>query len=106
LHISTRYIYSIRPGVVNHPAYWPRTGGRARWLREVTRIPSHEVELPKDVYDALQAVAFATDEEVVDHVVRALRGYLAEDGHRAAVSGFATRAQMRYRPAFDRLSDP
>ena len=61
--------------------------------------------LPKDVFDALQALAFATDEEVVDHVVRALHGYLAEDGHRAAVAGFAARAQVRHRAALDRL-DP
>jgi hypothetical protein len=54
----------------------------------------------------LQALAFATNEEVVDHVVRALRGYLTEDGHRAAVTGFATRAQVRHRAAFDRLTDP
>jgi hypothetical protein len=62
--------------------------------------------LPRDVFDALQALAFATDEDVMDHVLRALRDYLAEDGHRAGVIGFGTRAQTRHRAALDRLADP
>ncbi len=62
--------------------------------------------LPKDLYGSLRALAFATGEDVEDHVVRALRGYLADEGHRAAVHGFGQRARVRYRGALDRLGEP
>ena len=62
--------------------------------------------MPKDLYDPLRVLAFATGESVQDHVLRAVREYLAEEGHRAAVRGFGERARTRSRGALDRLGEP
>jgi hypothetical protein len=64
------------------------------------------VALPRDLYESLRALAFATGESVGDHVLRAVRGYLAEEGHRAAVDGFGERARARFRGALDLLGEP
>jgi hypothetical protein len=64
------------------------------------------VALPKDLFESLRVLAFATGEDVPTHVLRAVRGYLAEEGHRAAVHGFAERARIRHRGALDRLGEP
>ncbi|MGB7805109.1 MAG: hypothetical protein WBM72_05855 [Actinomycetota bacterium] len=50
-------------------------------------------------------LAFATGEPVDEHVLHALRDYLDECGHRAAVTGFTGRARERFRPALDQLKD-
>jgi len=62
--------------------------------------------VPKETYDALRAVALATGVDVDEHVLAALRSYLSEEGHRAAVVGFGERARTRHRIALDRLADP
>lgn len=62
--------------------------------------------MPRDAYDALRAVAFATGEDVDSHVLAALQEYLATEGHRRAVAGFGARAARRHRTALDRLTDP
>jgi hypothetical protein len=64
------------------------------------------VVLPRDLYESLRALAFATGEEIEEHVMRAVRGYLDDEGHRAAVHGFGERARTRYRGALDRLGEP
>jgi hypothetical protein len=51
-------------------------------------------------------VALATGEDVETHVAHALEEYLAGEGHRSAVAGFAARAARRHRTALDRLADP
>ena len=50
-------------------------------------------------------LAVATGEPVDEHVLHALRDYLDECGHRAAVTGFTERARERFRPALDQLKD-
>jgi hypothetical protein len=51
-------------------------------------------------------VALATDVDVDEHVLAALRTYLSKEGHRRAVAGFGARARTRHRAALDRLADP
>lgn len=62
--------------------------------------------VPRELYEALSALALATGEDVQEHVARALRIYLEDEGHRAAVAGFGERARERHRVALDRLDDP
>ena len=62
--------------------------------------------MPRETYDALRGVALATGEDVETHVAHALEEYLAGEGHRSAVAGFAARAARRHRTALDRLADP
>jgi hypothetical protein len=62
--------------------------------------------VPKATYDALRAVALATGEDVDEHVLQALLGYLSVEGHWTAVDGFGERARARHRTALDRLADP
>jgi hypothetical protein len=64
------------------------------------------VVLPRDLYESLRVLSFATGEEIEDHVLRAVRSYLDDEGHRAAVHGFGERARARYRGALDRLDEP
>jgi hypothetical protein len=51
-------------------------------------------------------VAFATGEDVATLVHQALQDFMATEGHRRAVAGFATREGRRHRAALDRLDDP
>ena len=68
-------------------------------------IQRRTVPVPEDLLDPLRALTLVTGGEVEDHVARALRGYLADEGHRAAVEGFASRAREQHRIALDRLGD-
>ena len=63
------------------------------------------IRLPRDVGEAMGTLAVATGEPVDEHVLHALRDYLDECGHRAAVTGFTERARERFRPALDQLKD-
>jgi DNA-binding transcriptional MocR family regulator len=72
----------------------------------VKGIQRRAVRVPRDTYDALRAVAFATGEDVAALVHQALQDFLATEGHRRAVAGFATRAGRRHRAALERLDDP
>jgi hypothetical protein len=55
--------------------------------------------------EAMGTLVFATGESADEHVLHALRDYLDECGHRAAVTGFAKLARQRFRPALDQLKD-
>lgn len=68
-------------------------------------IQRRSVPVPEDLLDPLRALTIVTGGEMEDHVARALRGYLADEGHRAAVDGFADRVRERHRIALDRLDD-
>lgn len=61
--------------------------------------------VPKDVHQAIRVLAFATDSKINDIVLRALREYLAESGHRKAVEALTAKAAKQYRVAVDRLAD-
>jgi hypothetical protein len=75
------------------------TVGRRCTIQQLT------IRLPRDVGEAMGTLAFATGEPVDEHVLHALRDYLDECGHRAAVTGFTGRARERFRPALDDLKD-
>jgi DNA-binding transcriptional MocR family regulator len=66
----------------------------------------HELRVPRDLFESLQALALATGEDVRVHLARALHAYLTDEGHRAAVDGFTDRARERHRIALDRLDAP
>ena len=62
------------------------------------------VTLSRDLDEALQRLAFATGTGVEEHVRRAVRGYLEDEGHLAAVRGSGERALARHPGAFHRLA--
>ena len=68
-------------------------------------IQRRTVPVPEDLLEPLRALTLVTGGDIQDHVARALRGYLADEGHRAAVEGFAERARQRHHVALDRLAD-
>ena len=70
--------------------------------REVSYI--HPLTLPRDIDETLQRLAFATGVGVEEHVRRAVRGYLEDEGHLAAVRGSGERAHARPPGAFHRLA--
>jgi len=74
-------------------------------VRRRCAIQQLTIRLPRDVGEAMGTLAFATGEPVDEHVLHALRDYLDECGHRAAVTGFTARARERFRPALDELKD-
>ena len=76
-----------------------QTVGRRCPIQQLT------IRFPRDVGEAMGTLAFATGEPVDEHVLHAVRDYLDECGHSAAVTGFTGRAQERFRPALDALKD-
>lgn len=68
-------------------------------------IQRRTVPVPDELLDPLRALTLVTGGAVEEHVARALREYLADEGHHAAVEGFAERARRRHRIALDRLGD-
>ena len=72
----------------------------------MTEIRKPPIDIPRALYDELRTVALASGVEVDEHVARALRAYLDDGGHRAAVTGFAERARRRHRGALDLLAEP
>lgn len=86
------------------PASIPGIGAKMEPGGEST-IQRRTVPVPEDLLEPLRALTLVTGGEVGDHVARALRGYLADEGHRAAVEGFTERARERHRIALDRLDD-
>jgi predicted transcriptional regulator len=71
-------------------------------VREVRALT---IRVPEDIHEALRGLAFATGESINEIAVRALRDFLASEGHREAVDAFFGRAQERLRVAFDKLAD-
>lgn len=63
------------------------------------------VRIPKEVHEALRVLVAATGQPANEIVLRALRNYLATDGHRAAVRAFAEQATKQYAVALDKLKD-
>lgn len=68
------------------------------------KIRTLTVRAPEDIHEALRGLSFATGESINEIAVRALRDFLASEGHREAVDAFFRRAQDRYRLAFDKLA--
>jgi hypothetical protein len=84
-------------GVFADVTFIRHTVGRRCTIQQLT------IRLPRDVGEAMGTLAFATGEPVDEHVLHALRDYLDECGHRAAVTGFTDRARERFRSALDDL---
>ena len=63
------------------------------------------VRLPRDVYDGLRALSFATDTSINELVLRAVGNYMSQEGHRELVDAAATRVREQYRVALDKLAD-
>jgi hypothetical protein len=49
------------------------------------------VRLPRDVYEGLRALSFATDTSINELVLRAVGNYMTQGGHRELVDDAATR---------------
>jgi predicted transcriptional regulator len=68
-------------------------------------IQALTLRVPREVHEALRTLSFATDTSVNELILRAVRDYLSEEGHRAAVDGFLAQARDRYKVALDKLAD-
>lgn len=79
----------------------------ARTARKEVRheLQTLTVRVPKEVHEALRTTAFATDASINDLVLRAVRDFLGNEGHRRKVEGFLRKAQGEYRVALDKLAD-
>jgi hypothetical protein len=64
------------------------------------------INVPRALYDELRTVSLVSGIEVDEHVARAVRAYLDDDGRAAEVAGFAARARRRHRGALDLLAEP
>lgn len=77
---------------------------------EGTRTENSEIQaltlrLPVDVYEAMKTYSFATQTSLNEVALRAIRDFLANDGHREEVSAFLDKARDQYRVALDKLAD-
>lgn len=63
------------------------------------------VRMPRDVYEGLRALSFATETSINELVLRAVGNHMAQEGHRELVEAAAARVQEQYRVALDRLAD-
>lgn len=79
----------------------PEKGRAVRQEREVQVLT---VRVPVEVHEALRTLAMATDRSLNEVVLGAVRNYLAEKGHREAVTAFLREAQDQYRVALDKLA--
>ena len=63
------------------------------------------VRMPRELHEALRTLSMATGQSSNEIVLRALRDFLAGEGHREAVSAFLEEARENYRVALDKLAD-
>jgi hypothetical protein len=63
------------------------------------------VRMPRDVYEGLRSLSFATDASINELVLRAVGNYMSQKGHRELVDAAATRVREQYRVALDKLAD-
>jgi hypothetical protein len=63
------------------------------------------LRVPKEVHEALRTTAYATDASINEIVLRAIRDYLGNEGHRRKVEGFLRKSQTQWRVALDKLAD-
>lgn len=63
------------------------------------------VRMPRDVYEGLRALSFATDTSINELVFRAVGSYMSQEGHRELVEAAATRVREEYRVALDKLAE-
>lgn len=62
------------------------------------------VRMPKDLYLAIKTLAFATDEPINDHLIRAVADYLGSSGHDQTVDAFLEKAQTTYHGVLEKLA--
>ncbi|MGH2699582.1 MAG: DNA-binding protein [Actinomycetota bacterium] len=63
------------------------------------------LRMPRDVYEGLRALSFATGTSINELVLRAVANHMAQEGHRELVEAAATRVREQYRVALDKLAD-
>lgn len=63
------------------------------------------LRMPRDVYEGLRALSFATDTSINEFVLRAVGNYMTEEGHSELVDAAATRVREQYRVALDKLAN-
>lgn len=63
------------------------------------------LRMPRDVYEGLRALSFATETSINELVLRGVRNYMSQEGHRELVEAAATRVREQYRVALDKLAD-
>lgn len=63
------------------------------------------VRMPRDVYEGLRALSFATETSINELVLRGVGNYMSQEGHRELVDAAAARVRERYRVALDKLAD-
>ncbi|MEX0756157.1 MAG: hypothetical protein WD556_13760 [Actinomycetota bacterium] len=73
--------------------------GREGATRQLT------VRVPEEVHEAIRTLSVAIEVSANEIVLRAVRDYLSNEGHRDAVDSFARQAQDRYAVALEKLAD-
>jgi len=63
------------------------------------------LRMPRDVYEGLRALSFATETSINELVLRGVGNYMSQEGHRELVEAAATRVREQYRVALDKLAD-
>lgn len=63
------------------------------------------VRVPREVYEALRTLSFATGASINELSLRAIGDFLASDGHQEAVDAMAARFTEQYKVALDKLAD-
>ena len=80
----------------------PRSKDRPRTRQEVEALT---LRLPSDMYQAVKAVAFATDRTVTDVIRDSVTSYLSDEGRRQEFQALLDASRSRYRLALDKLAD-
>jgi predicted DNA-binding protein len=73
--------------------------------RQAKDIQAMSLRVPRETYEALRALSFATETSINELVCRAIGDFLAEAGHQEAVDAMARRFTEQYRVALDKLAD-
>lgn len=75
----------------------------AKDARKDTQVVT--LRMPRDVYEGLRALSFATETSINELVLRGVGNYMSQEGHRELVEAAATRVREQYRVALDKLAD-
>lgn len=68
-------------------------------------VQPYRLRLPREEYEALRAISFATGTSINELIHRAVREYLSDEGRREQVRALMEGAIAQYQVALDKLAD-
>ena len=72
---------------------------------ETKTVKQLPVRMPADIYNALKGLSFFTDISMNEHIIRALRAYLTDEGRRELVDVSVERFRKEHQVVLDKLAD-